>query len=164
MTEPKIVNPPVSPQVSGLNGTSARDSAFQTNHQRSNLLASLGANKGGNRRRGKCGGNGKILVPNTAYPGMPDPSARTSQGVVPQTSGVVATGSKTNMDATYDDKVVLVTAPKGTITKVGGSRRTKRRGGFVWPCMSGGKTRKTRKSRKSKKSKKSKKARKSRRH
>jgi len=113
MTEPKIVNPPVSPQVSGLNGTDPRDAALNTQTQRNAVLTNLGK-VGGNRRRRKYGGLGKIIVPNTGYPGMNDPSKGTSQGIGSQTSGVVATGAKTNMDATYDDKVVLVPAPKGS--------------------------------------------------
>lgn len=150
--------PVLQPQSTGLNGTSVRDAALNTQQQRNNLLANLGK-VGGNKRRSKKYG-GQVLVPQVPNTNLiNDPSKGTPQGVLDQQKGM--TGLTVNNDAqkAYDNKAALVPIPKGS---TGGSRRTKRRGGFVWPCLSGGKLKKTRKSRKSKKSKKSKKARKTR--
>jgi len=71
----------------------------------------------------------------------------------------VQTGALQKSQAALDNKASLVPIPKGS---TGGSRRTKRRGGFVWPCLSGGKSKKTRKARKTRKIKKSKKTKKTR--
>jgi hypothetical protein len=154
-----IYMPVLQPQQIGMIGSSVRDSAYQTQVQRNQTLAQLGANKGGNRRRRKYGGQGQILVPQVPNSNlMNDPSKGTDQGVLAQQKGM--TGLTVNNDAqkALDNKVALVPIPKGS---TGGAKRTKRRGGFVWPCLSGGKTRNSNKSRKSRKSKKSRKSRKS---
>jgi hypothetical protein len=147
--------PVLQPQSTGLNGTSVRNAALNTQQQRNNLLSNLGK-VGGNRIRSrKNGGGGQVLVPQVPNTNLiNDPSKGTPQGVSAQQLGM--TGLTVNNDAqkAYDNKVALVPIPKGS---TGGSRRTKRRGGFVWPCLSGGKFKKTRKARKSKKSKKSRK-------
>jgi hypothetical protein len=153
MSEPKILEPPTKLQQTGLNGTSVRDSAFQTQQQRSALLASLGSTKGGNRRRMKRGGQNLIAVPQPPKL-MNDPAQGTSGGVSEQIKGSVQTSALQKSQASLDNKVALVAAPKGS---TGGAKRTKRRGGFVWPCLSGGKTRNSKKSKKSRKSRKSKK-------
>lgn len=149
--------PVLQPQSTGLNGTSVRDSAFQTMQQRNQSLTELGK-VGGNRRR-KYGGNKGILVPQVPNTNLiNDPSKGLPQGVADQQKTMTGLTVNNDSQKVFDNKAALVPIPKGS---TGGSRRTKRRGGFVWPCLSGGKTKK---SRKSKKSKKSKKHRKTRRH
>lgn len=149
--------PVLQPQSTGLNGTSVRDSAFQTMQQRNQSLTELGK-VGGNRRR-KYGGNKGILVPQVPNTNLiNDPAKGTDQGISAQQKTMTGLTVNNDSQKVFDNKAALVPIPKGS---TGGSRRTKRRGGFVWPCLSGGKTKK---SRKSKKSKKSKKHRKTRRH
>jgi hypothetical protein len=148
--------PVLQPQSTGLNGTSVRDAALNTQQQRNDLLTNLGK-VGGNRRRiRKYGGSGQVLVPQVPNTNLiNDPSKGTPQGVAAQQ--LTMTGLTVNNDAqkVYDNKVAFVPIPKG-------GTRTKRRGGFVWPCLSGGKTIKSKKSKKTKKTKKSKKSKKTR--
>jgi hypothetical protein len=157
-----IYMPVLQPQQTGMIGSSVRDSAYQTMQNRNNLQAALPSGGANKRRSRKYGGQavpGKVLVPQVPNSNLiNDPAKGTDQGVLAQQKGM--TGLTVNNDAqkAFDNKVALIPIPKGS---TGGSRRTKRRGGFVWPCMSGGKTRKTKNSRKSKKSKK---VRKTRRH
>lgn len=156
--------PVLQPQQTGMIGSSVRDSAYQTMQNRNNLQSALPSG-GSNKRHRKYGGQvvpGKVLVPQVPNTNLiNDPSKGTDQGVLAQQKGMTGLTVNNDSQKVFDNKVALVPIPKGS---TGGSRRTKRRGGFVWPCMSGGKTRKTKKSKKSKKLKKLKKARKTRRH
>ena len=156
---------PLQYQQHGFVGTSVSNNAYQTMQNRNNLQASLaGVSKGGYklRLRKKYGGASSTItvpnVPNTNL--MNDPSSGTKFGVGNQITGVVNTNAIQSAQSANNHKVQLDAIPKGT-TIVKGGRRTKRRGGFVWPCLSGGK-RKSRKSRKTSKKNKSRKSRKSR--
>lgn len=160
--------PILQPQATGMIGTSPRDTAYQTMQQRNATLADLGKIGGKKYRRRRIyggriyGGQAMVTVP--PVPGtnlINDPAKNTSQGVASQQVGMAKLTLNNDAQKALDSKVTLAPIPKGS---TGGSKRTKRRGGFVWPCLSGGRKSKKLLKRKSKKSSKKSSRKSSRRH
>jgi hypothetical protein len=146
----------------GINGTSPRDASYKQMQENNNALTKLG--KVGGKRRTKRGGQ-MVAVPSVPMNGLKDPAAGTSQGISQQ----ITNNSKITLDnqaqSALDSKVTLVPVPskggrrnrskrmmskrmmskrmmsKRIISKRKMTKRnsTKRYGGFIWPCMSGGK-------------------------
>ena len=144
--------PVLQAQAIGMIGPTPRLTAMQNMNQRNNLLAGLGSG-GGNKRRRKYGGQKTFQVPQVpATNVVPSTLPGGTQG---QITGMTSLTLNNDAQAALDKNVTLAPIPKGST----GGKRTRRRGGFVWPCLSGGKSKKSKKSNKSRKSKKSRKTR-----
>jgi hypothetical protein len=132
------------PRVEAVNAMNADNAKLQA----------LNNVAGGSRYRRRRHG-GSIVLPQGPPIIAKDPSVGTAFSQTNQTTNSQILQLKQQADGALDSKVVLAEPLKT------GGKRTKRRGGFIWPCLSGGKKqlRKTKKTRKSLKTRKSRKTR-----
>lgn len=147
-------------QTTGQSGN-PRMAALEAMHSTAAKQAALNnAAQGGSRRRGRGKRGGQtVTLPNAPTPIYSDVNSNTPFGANNQIKAAMVTTLNQNAQAQYDSKVELA-QPQ---TKGGKGRKSlktkgkKRRGGFVWPCLSGGKKSKKRSTRKQRKTRKNRK-------
>jgi hypothetical protein len=144
-------------QTTGQSGNPRMAALEAMNSNAAKQAALNNAAQGGSRRRIR--GGQTVTLPNAPTPIYNDANSNTPFGANNQIKGAMVTTLNQNAQAQYDGKVQLA-QPQ---TRGGKGRKSlktkgkKRRGGFVWPCLSGGKKSKKRLARKERKSRKNRK-------
>jgi len=119
-----------------------RMSALEAMNNTAAKQVALNNAAGGSRRR-RRGGQATVTLPQAPAAIYRDPNANTSFGTGNQIKSAMIGTMNQNSQSEYDSKVQL--AP---VVKMGGrSKKFKKRGGFIWPCLSGGRRKTIRKSR-----------------